>query len=261
MPIVDKEVLYTAKIIRTPALLNDTKIFLSHWDESLSIDENIKKAIERNIFGRPARSYVKQFLTAFRERYIFGDERDIALRNLVKKCQNSTLVHKILYYHTALADKLLYDFVVNHLYALHARGAEYISTKEAQLYIIKLSDEGKTTSKWSDTVCNRVARNLLTTVRDFSILEGKVRKKIAPVYLPIEVFVYVAFCLSKEVKSGNKILHHPDWRLFLLDSTVVERLFLEAHQRKFLTYQAAGNLACIEYPYKSTEEVVDGIIS
>ena len=44
------------------------------------------------------------------------------------------------------------------------RGAEYIVAKGAQQYIKKLSDEGKTVSPWGDTVCNRVARNILTTL-------------------------------------------------------------------------------------------------
>lgn len=258
---IENKGLYTAKIIRVPALLNDTKIFLSSWDESLTIDDNFRKATEENIFGRPARSYVKQFLKAFKERYIVGDERDEALRSLIKRSLNDNVVNRILYYHTARADILLHDFVTDYLYRVYKNGNPYISTKEAQLYIKSLSSEGKTTSKWNDTVCNRVARNILTTLRDFLILDGNVKKKIAPVHLPVEVFVYVSFSISRYVTSGNKIIDHEDWRLFLIDPGTVEQLFLEAHQQGYLKYHAAGNVVRIEYPYKKIEEVVDDIVS
>jgi len=252
---------YTSKIIRAPALLDDTKIFLSHWDEGLTVDENIQKAIEENIFGRPARSYVKQFLGAFKERYIFGDERDRALRMLVRKGHDNTVINRILYYHTALADSLLYDFVAGYLYEQQSRGTAHISAREAQQYIKKLSADGKTTTPWKDTVCNRVAQGLLSTLRDFSILAGKVKKKIAPVYLPIEAFIYVAFCIGREVKSGEKIVYHQDWKLFLIDAMTVERLFLEAHQQGYLSFQTAGKLVRIEFRYTSIEGIVDAIVS
>ncbi len=167
---------FTSKIIRAPALLNDTKIFLSNWNESLSVDENINKAIEENIFGRPARSYVKQFLAAFKERYLFGDERDKALRTLVREGHDDTVINRILYYHTAQADPIIYEFVTEYLFDLHRRGESYLTTKEAQRYIRELSNEGKTTKEWTDNVCNRVARNILTTLRDFMILEGTVNR-------------------------------------------------------------------------------------
>ena len=251
---------YTAKIIRAPALIHDTKVFLSCWDEALSVDENIQKAISDNIFARPARFYVKQFLTAFRERYVFGDERDAALRKLVRRGKDNAVIDRILYYYTTHADNLLYDFVVNYIFAAQSRGVEYISTKDAQEYTKKLSDEGKTSSKWGDTVCNRVARNILTSLRDFHILEGNVKKRIAPVYLPIEAFLYIAFSIGREVNSGDKVVNHQDWKLFLIDTATVERLFLEAHQRGFLSYQTAGNLMRIEYRFKSIGEVVDAIV-
>lgn len=257
----DSDNKFTAKIIRAPALLNDSKIFLSTWDEKLSIEQNLQIATQQNIFGRRARSYVKQILESFRERFIFGDERDRALRRLVKSPLHPDIIDKILYCHTAIADPLLYHFVTDFLYELQTLDRKTISTREAQDYISKLAREGKTTTVWSDTVCNRVARNILTSLRDFHILDGAVKKYIAPVYMPIETFVYVAFHVYKKVKSGEKVLQHNDWKLYLLDAFSVERLFMEAQQNKFLNYQAAGNIIRISFKQQSYEELADAIIA
>ena len=252
---------YTSKIIKVPALVPDAKLFLSQWDGELSVDENIERAIQYNIFGKTSRTFVKNILKAFKERFIFGDEQDEALRELVKSEVDQNIVDRILYYYTALADQLLYDFVINYVYEVQRSGRDlFITTMKAQRYIQRLSEDGKTTAEWSDTVCNRVARNTLTTLRDFHLLEGKVKKRIVPPYLPVESFVYIAYLLYQREPAGDKMIDHRDWKLFLLDSFAVERLFLEAHQYGYLTYNAAGSLIRIDFKQKSIMEVVDDIM-
>lgn len=250
---------YTAKIIRAPALLSDAKIFLSFWDPAKSQEENIQRAYEENIFGRKARSYSKQIITAFKERYVLKNEVGEAIRKFIRTGPEPTVVDRILYYHAALADPLMYDFVTKFLYELQSIGQQRISIDEAENYIAKLCREGKTTTAWSKNVQNRVARNLLTSLRDFHVLEGKVKKQIAPVYLPIETFVYIAFYIHMNVKSGDKIVNHTDWKLFFLDATTVERLFIEANQQGYLKYNAAGRVIRIEFKQISLPEVVDAI--
>jgi hypothetical protein len=257
---MNKDEKYSSKIIMAPALINDAKVFLTRWNDKLSIEDNIKRAYLDNIFGKASRSYVKHILTAFKERFIFGDEKDLAIRKLVCYNTEASIVDRILYYHTALADRLLYDFVIEYLYNLKSLGQLHITTNEAETYIRSQSDKGKTTTKWTNNVCNRVARNILASIRDFHILEGASKKRIAPVYVPIEVFVYVAFLIKKEVASGEKIINHKNWRLFLLDTATVEKLFLESHQQGFLSYESAGNIIRIDFKQNSLMEVVDAII-
>jgi hypothetical protein len=251
---------YSSKIIKAPALIKDAKLFLSQWDDSISIEENVEKAIQYNIMGKSSRIFAKNIIKAFKERYILSDEQDVALRRLIKSGVDQTVVDRILYYYTALADPLVYDFVIDYIYELQSSGDIFITTEKAQKYIKKLSEEGKTTANWSDVVCNRVARNILTTLRDFQILEGKINKRIASVYLPTEAFVYIAYLIHQKEPTGDKIINHRDWKLFLLNAFVVERMFIEAHQYGYLTYNAAGSIIRIDFKQKNIEEVVDAII-
>jgi hypothetical protein len=251
---------YTSKIIKVAAHIPDAKIFLSEWNEGLSSEENLDNFVQHNIFGKPSRVAVKNVLNAFKERFLLGDDSDKALRKLVKADVDQTVVNRILYYHTALADKLLYDFVTQYLYGLYLSADLFINTLKAQVYIQNLSKEGKTTAIWSEKVCNRVARNILTTLRDFDLLEGKVKKKITPPYLPTEAFVYVAYLLYRQNLSGEKIVNHEDWKLFLLDPSTVERMFIDAHQNGYLIYNAAGSIIRINFNFNNIEGIVDAII-
>ncbi len=111
--------------------------------------------------------------------------------------------------------------------------------------------------RWSQTVTAKVARGVLATLRDFGILEGTVKKRIAPVYLPVESFAYIAFALQQEGASGPHLVHHQDWLLFLFSPSVVEHMFLEADRHGLLHFQAAGKIVRIDFPVHSFEEMAN----
>jgi hypothetical protein len=94
----------------------------------------------------------------------------------------------------------------------------------------------------------------MATLRDFGVLQGAIRKRLAPMYLPVEAFAYIAFYLHQEQPSGERLLSHPEWRLFFLSPQVVERLLVEAHQHRLLEYHAAGSIIRITFPTDSVEE-------
>ena len=65
---------YSSKIIKAPALIKDAKLFLSQWDDSISIEENVEKAIQYNIMGKSSRIFAKNIIKAFKERYYYTIE-------------------------------------------------------------------------------------------------------------------------------------------------------------------------------------------
>jgi len=109
-------------------------------------------------------------------------------------------------------------------------------------------------SAWSENTLVRATRELLSTLRDFGILQGAVNKRLAPIYLPVEAFAYLAFYLQQRQPSGERLLEDPEWQLFFLSRHAVERFFLEAHQQHLLEYRAAGSIIRITFPATSIEE-------
>jgi hypothetical protein len=103
----------------------------------------------------------------------------------------------------------------------------------------------------------RVAQGLLSTLRDFGVLQGAVNKRIAPAYLPVTAFAYIAFYLKQRQPSGAKLLEHPDWKLFFLNRESVERFFFEANQHSLLEYHAAGTVTRLTFPADTLEEYAD----
>jgi hypothetical protein len=140
------------------------------------------------------------------------------------------------------------------LIPLQAHGITAIDTLEIQRPLKKWVGARKTSGEWSDPTILRIAQGLLSALRDFGVLQGAARKRIAPAYLPIAAFAYLAFYLKQHEPSGAKLVELPDWRLFFLSREGVERFLFEAHQHNLLEYHAAGSVTHLTFPAKTLEE-------
>ncbi len=245
---------YTSKIIKAGALIADTKTLLSHWDADGATIENIARIQRDNVFGKASRSRVDDILRIFRQRYLSEESVTKALVALVRGQLPAAALDRLLFFHSARADRLLYDAVVEILAPMHEQGLVDINVHEFRRALSELVEPGKTTVHWSESTIVRVSQGLLSTLRDFGVLQGEVNKRIAPVYLPIEAFAYVTFYLKQHQPSGARLLEMPDWRLFFLTRNDVERLLFEAHQRGLLEYHVAGSVTRLTFPSETLEE-------
>jgi len=245
---------YTSRIIKAGALIGDTKTLLSHWNVDASVQENIQRVQRDNVFGKASRSRVEDILAIFRKRYLTEKSVTKALVTLVRGKFPSPSLERLFYFHTARADRLLYDTVAEILLPQWERGLTDLTVGQLQRSLARWVDEGKTTGHWSQPTITRIARGLLSTLRDFGVLQGSVNKKIAATYLPVESFAYVVFYLKQHQPSGSKIIGLPDWKLFFLGKEGVERFLFEAHQRELLEYHVAGSVTRLTFPVQTLEE-------
>jgi hypothetical protein len=245
---------YTSRIIKAGALIGDTKTLLSHWNVDASVQENIQRVQRDNVFGKASRSRVEDILAIFRKRYLTEKSVTKALVTLVRGKFPSPSLERLFYFHTARADRLLYDTVTEILLPQWERGLTDLTVGHLQRSLARWVDEGKTTGHWSQPTITRIARGLLSTLRDFGVLQGSVNKKIAATYLPVESFAYVVFYLKQHQPSGSKIIGLPDWKLFFLGKEGVERFLFEAHQRELLEYHVAGSVTRLTFPVQTLEE-------
>jgi hypothetical protein len=245
---------YTSKIIKAGALLADTKTLLAQWNTAVPAQVNLDRLRRENVLGKASRSRVEDVLAIFRQRYLTEQSVTKALVTLVQKRFLTAALEWLFYFHSARADRLLYDVVTEILVPLHARGLVDIDVHAFQRPLAEWVNEGKTTGHWSEPTITRIAQGLLSTLRDFGVLQGAVNKKIAPAYLPTESFAYVMYYLKQHQPSGAKLIELPDWKLFFLSREGVERLLFEAHQRGLLEYHVAGSVTRLTFPVATLGE-------
>jgi hypothetical protein len=245
---------YTTKIIKAGALLADTKTLLANYDPVSTVAQNFDRFRRENIFGKASRSRVEDILAIFRQRYLGTPDVAEALATLARASFPAEALDRLLYFHAAQSDPLLHDIVTEYLYDRQAAGRADVSANDICRVLNPWAADGQTAEHWSEPTTVRVAQGLLATLRDFAVLDGALHKRIAPVYLPVEAFSYVAFYLWQRQPSGERLLEHPDWRLFFLARPAVEHALMEAHQRRLLEYYAAGSVIRIAFPASALSE-------
>jgi hypothetical protein len=218
------------------------------------------RGISENILAKQSRARAADtFTRAFVPRFLRGNPPNAwqIARVLEDHNFSEEVIRPIYYWITARAEPLLYDFATEDLFQRSQTSNRSVRIEETVAWINNRLARHR--QAWSTTVTLKVARGLLAALRDFGILTGATHKHMAPVYLPLESFAYMALQMTLEGVSGERLIHHNDWRLFLLSSEVVEQLFLRAHQNRFLSYEAAGKLIRVEFQARSLEELADAI--
>jgi hypothetical protein len=252
---------YTSNIQKGGALTRECRALLLEWSPEESLSDFEARVASENLLGKVSRRRVRDIINRIFKRRFDGTRTPGPAhpRRLVEMGASVEVIDKILYYHAALADDLLYDFVADFLYDKRAEGGLRITIQETEEFLLDMERSGRLDRRWTPIVRTKVARGLLAACRDFHILEGAVRKSFAPVSMPIEVFIYVAYWLRERVASASKILDHRDWQLFLLEPSTVEQHFLSAHQESWLKYHSAGRVVRIDWSYPTLSEVVDAL--
>ena len=248
------EPIYTSRIIKASALIADTKLLLAEWDLGRPVQENLERARRQNIFGKASRKRVEDILLVFRQRYFDDGDVGAALVTLMQNGAADRWIDPQLYFFSAQNDRTLRDIVVEVLYQRHLAGYSDVPIDVVLRAIRNWAAHGKMTTAWGDETIERVAQGVMATLRDFGVLQGAVKKRLTPIYLPVPSFALISFWLQRQERSGHLVLQSDDWKLFFLPVEGVERFFLEAHQEHLLIYQAAGSVIRIEFPVASLTE-------
>ena len=236
---------YSSKIIKAGALLGDTHTLFALWDLDQPIAANVERFRRQNLLGKTSRKRADDVLAIFRQRYLDDEITARALAILTQAGLPDALLDRISYFFAARADRLLHD-VVTDLLAVPGRAAE-VSAVEVQRFIQELTRNAAGRRLWSAETALRIAQGLLSTLRDFGILNGTARKRLEMPYVPLEAFAFVAFVLSRGEGRAGGLVQSAEWRLFLLQPAAVERLFIEAQGHHLLTYHAAGSVIRVDF--------------
>jgi hypothetical protein len=148
---------------------------------------------------------------------------------------------------------LLRDFLVHWLYEQFIQGTFRLRTADVVAYLQTLSKKKGIdwSGQWSEKTTARVASGLLKLATDFGLLKGAQYKEFNSYHLAENSFLYLLQAIAEAESNARRIVDAVDWRMFLMDSTDVERELLRLHQFRKLDYQAAGSLAQLKLPHPS----------
>lgn len=244
---------YTTRLQKGGALLREMRLLTTIWSDRLGIADQL---IAENALALPSRARAQDvIMRAFVPRLVRGDPPNLwkPLAILEESGSSVELLRPVHYLSAARSEPLLADFVRDELAERNRVADLEVSVEDVLRFMDCRPVALYGGSRWSNDVQIKVARGLLAALRDFGVLEGAAHKRLVLAHLPLGAFAFVAFVISLSEPSGERLIHHPDWRLYLLSPALVERMLIEAQQYRLLQFQAAGRVARIDFPAHDIE--------
>ncbi len=146
-----------------------------------------------------------------------------------------------LYFHTARTEALVGDFARQVLHPAWLEGRHDVLLDDVVAWVGQVTRaRGQV---WSESLARRVAQGLLSIARDAGLLEGVQRKRLRYPYLPDEVTLYVVLTLRAQgFTTGQRVVAHPDWQLFLLGELDVSAHLARLAEQGVLEWSATGSV-------------------
>jgi hypothetical protein len=234
---------YTANITMGSALKEEAITILQQTHVGNSNERIKQQVMEEGLLSKATIASRKNAWGLIEGRYLKNPNCPTKLvAKIVASQKGASIVDWVLFYHCCLADTFIYDVTVGLTYHRFISGATRIDKPDVIGFLEERKGEHPEIEKFSQLTKDKIARNYLTLLRDFGLLEGKVIKYFKTVFVPIEFFVYVVYFLSEQGISTKAILSSDDFKLFFLSEEDVLRLMTEASRTPYLDFTSAGDI-------------------
>ena len=169
----------------------------------------------------------------------------------------------LLLWHMTRDEFLLRDFLINWLFGEYEGGVYRVRVDDVLAYLEDIERRGLTSggSGWSDPTRKRVAAGLVGIAADFGLLRGSATKEFAGLHLRDESLLYLLHAVRDQEGSSAGMLAIPDWRMFLVTASDLERELLRLHQFKRLEFHRAGSLVDLALPFDSLLAYAESLAS
>lgn len=219
---------YAAASIGTAGLLAETQIFLRVYSETsgpvqLRADETRQRLVAGAL---PQRSRATRLTFAKRiaERLTRWNPPAWVLDDLVGYDREDRLdtLRAVLLVHVCRQDFLLYSIVQRLVFPRWQAGERQLPVADVHRFFDDEAPTHPEIERWAYATRNRLASNILSTLRDYGLLRGAAQKQIVAPIVPPDAAQHLHRLLEAEGLSPTEIIHHPDWQLWLWDPEHVE---------------------------------------
>lgn len=261
MPASRSRVVSSFTIIKG-SLIDETYAVFREWDFKKSRTENLRRVRDDNTIGARSAHWARDVSKVLNRRFDPAG-RDRPLVDLAMAGCNREVWRPILLFHMTRDEFLVRDFLARWLYPRFAEGAYRLHTDDVVSYLASLSKRTgiEWSGKWTEPTTLRVASGLLRMAGDFGLLTGSQHKEFASYHLPEESFIYLLHAMASVQPNARRIVDAEDWRMYLMDTSDVERELLRLHQYRKIQYEVAGSLAQLKLPCESPAEYAKQLVA
>jgi len=249
--------IYSSTLSGKGALLDETLTVLREIDHGHSVSEVKSMVVDEDLLGKTTVSTRVSVWDHIHARYLSDIGHARVLARMVLRAPDRQTERLVLFYELCRSFPILRDITIGCVYSRYAAGFSGIDKTDIQSYFDGIVEEHPELTEWSPQTRNKVVSNILSSLRDFGLLEGTQRKQFSRLYVPLPAFVYVLYRLVEDgLKTPQELLAAEDWQLFFLERADVVTLLEEATAAGHCTFRHRGDIYTLDLRYSSLEACV-----
>lgn len=244
---------YSTRNSSKGALIREAEALFSHLASGGDLNSLRDAALSKDLFGKRTRETRRRCWQILRSRYLWAwpDTTQHPIPILFRKQAGRDLRRLVLFYHYALSDLFAYEATTELLYPMVRRGNLPVASRDIHEFLRRKVPSHPEIKVWTPQTHNSLVSHYLSAVRDFGLLEGKVRKRVRRPMVPEEMVLYVTTKLREAGVAGRAIVNHADFRLFFLEPHEVEARLAQAAAKGLIRFHRSGRIVSVELPWRS----------
>jgi hypothetical protein len=260
---VDPPAPYTSNLSKAQGLVPETLELLQLWEPGMTTVELKSRVKETGALDRATDTRVTDIVRrGFAQRYLIDEGKPAEwLKRLVESGLHRTALRQILLIYTARHNAIFHDFVTLVYWRKATSGVGEVTKADTLDFLERAVLLGRIQPRWSDSMMERGACNLLGTLKDFQMIAENRhgRRHTTPPGILAETVIFLAYELHFRAVEDRELPKHPDWALFgLMPAEVIALLEREAF-KGHMQVQNAGQLLRIEWKFSDMNQVIHAI--
>ena len=163
---------YTTQLQAGLGLIEETKTLLTIYNNGMTNSELYSQALESGLFPMVSARRLRNIIAeCFTPRYLKTNSA-IYLKDLTQKLPTHIMIQFFLVF-TALANRILFDFIIDVYWNRYSSGSESLSTEEARTFVSNAVYDGKTAKIWSESTVRRMSSYLIGCCADYGLISSK----------------------------------------------------------------------------------------
>ena len=249
--------LYSSRNTSKGALLTEAAAVVGELASGLTVDHVRTRVLEGTVLRQRTRVSRQRVWQMLHYRLFAHQTQWVikALKEALGSGPHSPEFVSLLYVLYALRDRLSFDIVTELLWRRWLDRRLDIARNDVMSFLDEAAEAEPQIRRWSLSSREKLAGSILTAIRDFGVMDGKQKKRIACPILPSTTAEHVLHILTAEGVGGADVLRDPTWRLFLCSETDVANALCGLAQDRRIRFERAGDTIVLEPPDEWKEGV------
>ena len=241
---------YSSRYTSKGSLLAEAGIVINGLFKGMTIEEARERSLDGSLLNQRTHASRLKIWKDLHYR-LFTHRIDWMIEGLkearAKGSQSPEFVSMV-YINYALRDHLTYDIVTGLIWNRWQQNQLEINREDILSLLDEVGEVQHQVYRWAESSRLKLASNILTSLRDFGILEGAQRKRIVRPILPLFTAEHLLRILTSEGFRGGEVLKHFTWRLFLCSEEDVASILASLSQVNRINFEKVGNTVVLHTP-------------